>query len=105
MKADYDSEADAISIDLRVVDGWDGGDQVDDDYCNVAFAGGDVVNVELLNPAEHLDLLDEAAKRYDLDALALRAAAAAALAAPDHPVTVEVGPRAAGSTESLSQAT
>jgi hypothetical protein len=38
MKADYDSEADALSIDLIKVDHWDDGKSVDDnEHCNVAF--------------------------------------------------------------------
>jgi hypothetical protein len=90
MKADYDSKADAVSIDLIEVDRWDGGDGVDDDYCNVSFSKGRVANVALLNPRHHLQLLELAAERYDLDAVALVAAAQAALAAPDHVVTVEV---------------
>jgi uncharacterized protein YuzE len=90
MRADYDSEADALSIELRQVDRFDDGDQVDDDYCNVGIAAGRVVAVELLYPAEHLDLLEVAAKRYGLDGTALLAAAKAALAAPDRPIVMEV---------------
>src|SRR5215203_2700415 len=71
MKVDYDSEADAVSIDLRVVHRWEGGDNVDDDsQCNVSFSEGRVANVELLSPARHLDLLPVAAERFDLDAQA-----------------------------------
>jgi len=91
MRADYDSEADALSIDLVKVDGWDGGEDVDGSYCHIAFVGDRPVNVELLNPGDHLDLLAVAAKRYGLDATALVAAAQAALAAPDRPVTLDVG--------------
>ncbi len=90
MKADYDSQADAVSIDLYEVDRWDDGEGVDEDFCSVAFSKGRVVNVSLLNPREHLPLLEVAARRYDLDAVALVAAAQAALAAPDRAVTVEV---------------
>jgi hypothetical protein len=50
MRADYDSEADALSIDLRRHGRYDPQEQVDDDYCNVAIVGGQVVNVELLTP-------------------------------------------------------
>jgi hypothetical protein len=90
VKADYDSKADAVSIDLIEVDRWDGGEGVDDDFCNVSFSKGRVVNVALLNPREHLALLELAAQRYKLDAVALVAAAQAALAAPDRVVSVEV---------------
>ena len=40
---------------------------------------------------ESLGLLDDAAEQYDLDAQALKAAAAAAMAAPLRFVTVDVG--------------
>jgi uncharacterized protein YuzE len=95
MRADYDSEADALLIDLRQVARFDHGEQVDDDYCNVGIVGGRVVAVELLYPAEHLDLLEVAAERYDLDGTALLAAAQAALAAPDRVVVMDVHTHAA----------
>jgi uncharacterized protein YuzE len=95
MRADYDSEADALSIDLRRHGRYDHQEQVDDDYCNVAIVGGQVVNLELLTPEQHLGLLDVAAERYDLDGTALLAAARAALAAPDRPVTLEVAAQVA----------
>jgi hypothetical protein len=91
MRADYDSEADALSIELRQVDRLDHQEQVDDDYCNVGIVNDTVVDVELLYPAKCLDLLVIAAKRYDLDGPALVAAAQAALAAPDRVVKLEVG--------------
>jgi uncharacterized protein YuzE len=98
MKADYDSEADALSIDLIQVDRWDDGDSVDkDEQCNVAFSEGRVVNVELLYPAENLKLLKAAAERFELDAEGLLAAAKAALAAPDRSVTLELTGRLASS--------
>jgi hypothetical protein len=90
LKADYDSQADAVSIDLFEVERWDGGEGVDEDFCNVSFSEGRVANVALLNPREHLPLLEEAARRYSLDAVALVAATQAALAAPDRAVRVEV---------------
>ena len=95
MKADYDSEADALSIDLVEVDRWDGGEDVVANLCHVDFAGDRPVNVELLNPHDHLDLLAVTAERYGLDGTALFAAAHAALAAPDRPVTLDVGVRSA----------
>ncbi len=92
MKVDYDSEADALSIDLFAADKWDEGEGVDEqEMCNVAFSKGKLVNVELLYPAENLALLEVAAKRFDLDSQALLAAARAGLSAPDRLVTVEVG--------------
>lgn len=90
MRADYDSEANALSIELRVVERFDYQEQVDDDFCNVGFSDGQPVNVELLDPAGHLDLLEVAAKRYSLDGAALIAATQAALAAPNRVVSLEV---------------
>ncbi len=95
MKADYDSEANALSIDLVEVERWDCDEDVDGSYCHVAIAGGHPVNVELLDPSDHLDLLQEASERYGLDGTALVAAAQAALAAPDRVVTLDVAVRAA----------
>jgi hypothetical protein len=95
MRADYDSEADALSIELRKVEHFDRGEQVDDDYCNVGIVGGRAVALELLGPARHLDLLEVAAARYDLDGTALVAAAQAALAAPDRLISMDVADRAA----------
>jgi hypothetical protein len=60
--------------------------------CSIAFSGERVANVSLLFPRDSLDLLDEAARRFGLDALGLRATTQAALAVPDHIVTVEVDP-------------
>jgi hypothetical protein len=91
VKADFDSRADALSIDLVEVDKWDGSEDVDETYCHIALRQGRPVNVELLNPAEHLDLLSLAAKRFDLDSEALLAAAKAALSAPDRAITLDVG--------------
>ncbi|MGH3427430.1 MAG: hypothetical protein ACRDQZ_07655 [Mycobacteriales bacterium] len=95
MRADYDSEANALAIDLQQFDRYDRQDQVDDDYCTVGFAGSVPVRVSLLAPARHLGLLDVAAERYGLDAPALLAAAQAALAAPDRVVELEVAARVA----------
>jgi hypothetical protein len=95
MRADYDSEADALSIELRQFRHFDRQEQVDDDYCNVGIVGGSAVEVELLYPARHLDLLEVAAERYSLDGTALIAAAQAALAAPDRLVVMDVAEHAA----------
>jgi hypothetical protein len=95
MRADYDSEANALSIDLRRFDRYESQDEVDDDYCVVGFAEGEPVRVSLLSPTKHLDLLDIAAERFNLDGGALRAAAQAALAAPDRVVELEVAAQVA----------
>lgn len=91
MKVDYDSQAEALSIDLMKVDRWDDGDPIDDTYCHVALRNARPVNIELLNPREQLGLLAEVADKYGLDAVALRVAAEAALAGPDRPITLDVG--------------
>jgi uncharacterized protein YuzE len=90
MRADYDSEADALSITLRRFKHYDDQVEVDDDYCVVGLAKGNPVCVSLLGPARHLALLDLAAERHGLDEVALRAAAQAALAAPDRAVELDV---------------
>jgi len=95
MRADYDSEADALDIELVRFKRLEGQDSVDDTYCQVGFSGGVPASIELLVPAEHLDLLDVVAGRYELDRVALLAAAQAALAAPDRVVDLEVGARVA----------
>ena len=91
MRAEYDSEADALSIDLVEVDRWDTSDPVDDHYCTVALARGQAANIELLSPAAHLELLESAAERHGLDVEALIAAARSALAAPNRSVAIDVG--------------
>jgi hypothetical protein len=90
MRAEYDSRADALSIDLIEAERWDGADPIDDDYCTVALVGDRPANVELLAPREHLDLLRNAAERYGLDSEALEAAARSALTAPNRRVLLEV---------------
>jgi hypothetical protein len=87
MKAYFDSQANAVSIDLMTVDYWDDGDEFDEYYCTIAFSKGRLVNIGLLYPSEHLHLLEAVAKSYNLEAGRLIAAAEAALAAPDQAVT------------------
>jgi hypothetical protein len=94
MKADYDSEADAILIEIEEVDHWDNGVSIDDAmYCQVAFRDRRPVGVTLRYPREEMHLLGRAAERFGLDAVGLLATTQAALAAPDHEVRVEVDPR------------
>lgn len=90
MRAEYDSDADALSIDLIEGERSDDVDEIDDDYCRVALARGLPVNVELLSPAKHLDLLAVAAERHRLDAEVLQAAARSALSVPDRVVVLDV---------------
>lgn len=95
MRADYDSQADALDIELFRFEHLERQDSVHDTYCQVGFAGGRPASIEVLTPAEHLDLLDVVAERYCLDGTALAAAAQAALAAPDRLVELEVAARVA----------
>ena len=95
MRAEYDSRADALSIDLVQVDAYERGEGVDEDFCTVSFADGRPVNVELISPSEHLDLLTRAAEQFDLDGEAIEAAARSALAAPDRTVVLDVLGRSA----------
>lgn len=95
MRADYDSEANALSIDLIDASRWEGSEGVGE-RVNVSFADDMPANVELLYPDLGLEEpLREAAERYQLDAEALIAAASAAIAAPDRKVTLELADRAA----------
>jgi hypothetical protein len=91
MRGDFDTEANALEIDLIRSRHADHSDIVDDTYCHVAMLGGEAVSISLLDPADHLDLLARAAERHGLDAEELRATAQAALAAPDHLVEVSIG--------------
>lgn len=95
MRADYDREANAISIDLVDANRWDYSEEVQP-RVNVAIVGGRPVNIELLYPDRGLRApLRAAAERYALDGEALIAAAQAAMAAPDRVVTLDVAVRPA----------
>ncbi|HWC49555.1 MAG TPA: hypothetical protein VG448_11795 [Solirubrobacterales bacterium] len=88
MKADFDSEANAVGIELIEVDRWDDGDCFDEDYCNLGFSKGRLVYIGLLCPSDNLHLLKAVSETYGLDTEELVALAKAALAAPDRVVTV-----------------
>jgi hypothetical protein len=95
MRADYDSQADALDIELFRFEHFEYQESVHDSYCTVGFAEGRLAAVELLCPADRLDLLNVVGDRYELDAATLLAAAKAALAAPDRLVELKVGARLA----------
>jgi uncharacterized protein YuzE len=98
LKADYDTEADALLITLIDDRRSDDAESIDgEELCNVALSKTRVISVELLYPAENLKLLKAAAERFSLDGEALLAAARAALAAPDRAVTIDLSGRLAGS--------
>ena len=94
MRAEYDSRADALAIDL-VADPIAASGEGVDDRCTVALDDrGRVVSVELLYPGDGLEpCLGAVAEHYGLDAEALIAAARSALAAPDREIVLEVRAR------------
>ena len=96
MKADYDSRANALWIDLIPCDREAYNEEID--YrCRVSFDSSDrPFGVEVLYlDKPYDDFLRTAAERFDLDAEALIGIARAAVAAPDREVTMHVGVRAA----------
>jgi hypothetical protein len=94
MRADYDSEANAISIVLVDAPHAERADEVHP-RAIVALANGKPVEVQLLYPDAGIDEpLGIVAARYGLDREALNAAAQSAFAAPDRVVVVEVAARA-----------
>ncbi len=93
MRADYDSAANAISIEIADQSRADTSDEVHP-RAIVALSGGDPVEVQLLYPNTGVtEPLAAAADRYHLDREALYAAAQSALAAPDRVVVIEVAAR------------
>jgi len=96
MKADYDSEADTIQIEVEAADRLDFGEDVENGAVVVHFLDSKPVIVDVIGTgADFAKPLQIAAERYGLDAEALVAAAQAALAAPDRVVTLDVAVRAA----------
>ncbi len=92
MTADYDSEADALRIDLMdALVQLDHGEYVEGTSVIVNFFDGDPACIEVLGAAGNTSELKTAAAQYGLDGDALMAASAAALAAPDRTVRVQLG--------------
>ena len=95
MRADYDSQANAISIELAPVKKAARAGQIHP-RAIVALRGDLPVELQLLYPDLGIDEpLRAVAKRYALDPEPLIAAAAAALAAPNRSVTIDVAVRSA----------
>lgn len=93
MRADYDSQANAISIKISLGDKAERSDQVHP-RAVVALRASNPIELQLLYPDLGIDdPLQAVAERYALDAQALIAAAAAAFAAPNRSVTVDVASR------------
>lgn len=94
MRADYDSKADTIQIELETVRRLDR-DDAGIPGVVVGFADGRPVMVDLIGTETDVDeRLRAAAKSHDLDVEALIAAATVARAAPDRTVTLDVAIRA-----------
>jgi hypothetical protein len=93
MKVDYDSEGKSILFEFDQVDHGDDTVEVGGGVCLVAVREHRAKGIHLLGADKDITPLDEAAERFDLDAEGLRAAARAALAAPDREITIEVGKR------------
>jgi len=98
VKADFDSEANALAITLKEVTPSDPPGREDrlHDRGGVLLVDGNPVFIEVLYPDLGVDeVLEAAASAYDLDLESLRAAAQSALAAPDREVTLQLSARLA----------
>lgn len=96
MKVDYESEANSILFEFgefRVAEEGDFVEEVAGGTCIVWFHDDRPESIQLLGADSNQSALDEAAERFDLDAEGLKAAASAALAAPDREIRIEVGKR------------
>jgi hypothetical protein len=95
MRADYDSEANAISIALSQHPRAEQADEVHP-RAIVGLRGGRPIELQLLYPDLGVDEpLAAVIRAYSLDEEALAAAAKAALAAPDRSVTLDVAAHSA----------
>ena len=95
MRADYDSKADTIQIELEAVEHLER-DDIGIPGVVVGLANGRAVLVDVIGIDAGVDeRLRAAAKIHGLDAEALIAAATAARAAPDRTITLDVAIRAA----------
>jgi len=102
MKVDYDSEAKSLLFEFggfRVSEDGDYVEELADGMCIVWFHEDRPECIQLLGGDSYIGALDEAAERFDLDGEGLRAAAQAALAAPDREIIIEVGKRLPTSDE------
>jgi hypothetical protein len=96
MKVDYDSEGKSLLFEFGEFRESEDGDYVKEvagGICIVWFHEDRPESIQLLGADEDITPLDEAAERFDLDADGLRAAARAALAAPNREILIEVGKR------------
>jgi len=91
MKVDYDSEGHSLLFEFGAFGKDDHVEEMETGECLVWVLDGHANSIQLLDADKGLGPLDEAAERFELDTDALRAAAQAALAAPDREIMVEVG--------------
>ena len=107
MKVDYDSEGHSLLFEFGEFHVFEEGDSVvelERGECIVSMHKGRPGSIHLLDADKDIGPLDEAAERFELDATALRAAAHAALAAPDREILIEVGEQRLVGAESRAQA-
>jgi len=91
MRAEYDTEAQAIAITLGDLGVHANGSTSVHKRARVALLDGRPVDVEIRYPERGIQApLTAAAERYDLDLDVLLAAANSALSAPDRIVTLDV---------------
>jgi hypothetical protein len=96
MKVDYDPEAKSMLFEFGEFRESEDGDYVEElagGMCIVRFHDDRPESIQLLGADAYLAALDEAAERFELDADCLKAAAHAALAAPNREIIIEVGRR------------
>ena len=94
MKVDYDPEARSLLFEFGEFRESEAGDYVEEvagGMCIVWFHNDRPESIQLLGADKDITPLDEAATRFELDAESLRAAARAALAAPNREIRIEVG--------------
>jgi hypothetical protein len=107
MKVDYDPEAKSILFEFGEFRESEAGDYVEQlagGMCLVWFHNDRPESIQLLGDDRYIAALDEAAERFDLDAEALRAAARAALAAPDREINIDVGKNLADAEREAEEA-
>jgi hypothetical protein len=107
MKVDYDPEAKSILFEFGEFRESEDGDYVEevaDGMCIVRFHDDRPESIQLLGADTNITPLDEAAERFQLDAVSLRAAARAALAAPDREIRIEVGKNLADEEKAAEEA-
>ncbi|MGH2939503.1 MAG: hypothetical protein ACRDPE_15450 [Solirubrobacterales bacterium] len=91
MKVDYDSEGHSLLFEFGAFGKDDHVEEMATGECFVWILDGHASSIQLLDADKSLEPLDEVAQRFEFDKLELRAAALAALAAPDREITIEVG--------------